>query len=72
MCHKIKQFKAYLKQMGQTYMPCLMRFVQKNKLGILIGFVLVISLITFVFGHSHAVVGVVHMDRVRELAEPYQ
>ena len=72
MCQKIKQLKAYLKQMGQTYMPYLVHFIKRNKQGLLIGFVLVISLITFVFGHSHAIVGVVNMERVREQAEPYQ
>ncbi|MBQ9739259.1 MAG: hypothetical protein IJV75_07125, partial [Alphaproteobacteria bacterium] len=72
MCQKIKQLKAYLKQMGQTYMPYLVHFIKRNKQGLLIGFVFLISLITFVFGHSHAIVGVVNMERVREQAEPYQ
>ena len=72
MCHKIKQLKVYLKQMGQTYMPYLVHVIKRNKQGLLIGLFLLISAITFAFGHSHAVVGVVNMERVREQAEPYQ
>lgn len=74
MCNKLKQLKAYqiLKQMGQTYLPYFGQFMKKNKQGLLIGFVLIVCLITFVFGHSHAVVGVVNLEQVREQAEPYQ
>lgn len=74
MCNKLKKLRAYkkIKQMGQTYKPYLSHFVQKNKNALLICGLAFITLVTFILGHSHAVVGVINMEQVRELAEPYQ
>ena len=46
--------------------------MKKNKQPLLIGFVLIVCFITFILGHSHAVVGIINLEQVREQAAPYQ
>ena len=74
MCNKLKQSKAYqtIKHMGQKYASHMLRLVSKINRYFLLLFIFMIGIIVFISSHSHMLVGVVDMERLREMAEPYQ
>lgn len=74
MCNKLKQSKVYqtIKHMGQKYASHMLRLVSKINRYFLLLFIFMIGIIVFISSHSHMLVGVVDMERLREMAEPYQ
>ncbi len=74
MCQKIKQLKSYLKQMARKYLPIIKGWVPSAKSDWVFfgGLVLVAFFVSSFFAHAHTAIGFVNMERVRELAEPYQ
>ena len=74
MCNKLKQSKTYqtIKHMGQKYASRVLKLVSKINRYFLLAFIFVIGIVVFISSHSHMLVGIVDMERLREMAEPYQ
>ena len=74
MCNKLKQSKTYqtIKHMRQKYTSRALKLVSKINRYFLLAFIFVIGIVVFISSHSHMLVGIVDMERLREMAEPYQ
>jgi len=87
MCDKLKQSKVYQKvkalshktaivvgQIGQKYTPKIKNILPdtKGEWLVLGGLILGALFIVSIGGHSHQAVGVVDVNRLREMAEPYK
>ena len=74
MCNKLKQSKTYqtIKHMGQKYASRALKLVSKINRYFLLAFIFVIGIVVFISSHSHMLVGIVDMERLREMAKPYQ
>ena len=74
MCNKLKQSKTYqtIKHKGQKYVSYALKLVSKINRYFLLAFIFVVGIVIFISSHSHMLVGIIDMERLREMAEPYQ
>lgn len=76
MCNKLKQSKLYqkIKYIIQQLKMKIQNISSsnKNKLGILSAIVLLFFFSSYIMKQPHTFVGVINMERVREMAEPYK